>query len=481
MEEENGLDLGQTVERINQLIENEEKRAAEVQELRTKLEEAETKASNAVKAVREMQLDGAKPKGAGKAKRTLASQVASARKPLDDFLKSRKKTTIEMEEGTSLIRDRRAQVKRAITLQNIQLSQKDYDEDIAEREMTRMPSVMDLFPMIPTGTDKIDYSAKVHPLYLRTKLDTASATASGSSVLTFASGDDLGENGVAGLKRGAKLFLSFGAGAAAEETVEIDTIDKAANQVTLVNPTTKGHNAGAEVRSDEWAFTPQCEIKPEGDLQYIRESVDVKDMAILLRICRQVLRDEPRFEAEMEEDLPEALERQIECSMIYGQGGDEDFEGILSNANILSYLWSQGETGDTRLDAVRRAITLGSKANRRAEFVLMNPCDVEHLELTKGDDGHYIEEKFKVGENGELMVWRLPVIETNVMKEGDFLIGSRRAARLYDRERTEVRMFEEDRDNVQRNMVTVRAEQTLGFVVREPQGFVYGKFDAKPA
>ncbi len=61
------------------------------------------------------------------------------------------------------------------------------------------------------------------------------------------------------------------------------------------------------------------------------------------------------------------------------------------------------------------------------------------------------------------------------MMQGKFLIGAfRDAAQIFDRMDAEVLVSSEDRDNFVRNMLTIRAEERLAFIVKRPQAFVYG-------
>ena len=50
------------------------------------------------------------------------------------------------------------------------------------------------------------------------------------------------------------------------------------------------------------------------------------------------------------------------------------------------------------------------------------------------------------------------------------------ARQIFDRMDTEVRISDQDRDNFVKNMLTVRAEKRLAFVVRRPTAMVKGNF-----
>ena len=63
-------------------------------------------------------------------------------------------------------------------------------------------------------------------------------------------------------------------------------------------------------------------------------------------------------------------------------------------------------------------------------------------------------------------LWGLPVWTTPAITQGKFLVGDfNAAATLWTRQGMTVEMFEQDVDNVQKNLVTIRAERRLGFGV----------------
>ena len=61
------------------------------------------------------------------------------------------------------------------------------------------------------------------------------------------------------------------------------------------------------------------------------------------------------------------------------------------------------------------------------------------------------------------------------MTAGKFLVGDfNQAATLWTRQGMTVEMFEQDSDNVQKNLVTIRAERRLGFGVERVKAMCGG-------
>lgn len=78
--------------------------------------------------------------------------------------------------------------------------------------------------------------------------------------------------------------------------------------------------------------------------------------------------------------------------------------------------------------------------------------------------------------NGQLTIGGVPVIGAPNVPTGEFIVMDRNQTELIVRMNPEVRFFEEDRDNVPKNLVTVRAEERILPVVYDVNAVIYGSF-----
>lgn len=78
--------------------------------------------------------------------------------------------------------------------------------------------------------------------------------------------------------------------------------------------------------------------------------------------------------------------------------------------------------------------------------------------------------------NGQLTIGGVPVIGAPNVPAGEFLIFDRSATEFITRMSPEVRFFEEDRDNVPKNLITVRAEERILPVVYDANAVIAGSF-----
>ncbi len=125
-------------------------------------------------------------------------------------------------------------------------------------------------------------------------------------------------------------------------------------------------------------------------------------------------------------------------------------------------------------------MTLVWLANYRPSGVVLNPADFELIETQKASDGHYTFFQVQSG-NGIGFIWRVPIVETQAIRAGDFLTGAFDvAATLWDRMDAEVRIADQHEDFFVRNMFLLLAEMRAAFATYRPTSFVVGDFDGPP-
>jgi len=219
--------------------------------------------------------------------------------------------------------------------------------------------------------------------------------------------------------------------------------------------------------------------KPESAITFKLLSESVKTIAHWIPVARTVLADVAQMRAYIDTRLIYGLKLTEEAQILYGNGVSPNLAGIMVNANIQNYSWSSGVVGDTKLDCIRRAMTLARVAEYPVTGIVLNPNDWEDIELLKGSDEHYIW--IVVTEGGVPRVFRVPVVDTTAIVSGEALIGAYQlGAMLWDREDSNIRVAEQHEDFFIKNQVLILAEERLALTTFRPQGFVKINFDSAP-
>lgn len=247
----------------------------------------------------------------------------------------------------------------------------------------------------------------------------------------------------------------------------------------LIMPGRTGSNAIEFVQESGFqnmaAMVAEANPKPQSDLSFELKTTTVKTIAHWFRASKQVLADIPLLQSYINGRAIYGLKYKEEEQLIAGDGTGQNLLGLIPQATVFDD--GLRKVGDTKIDTLRRAILQVRIAEYRASAIALNPIDWADIELQKDDNGSYIW--VNVQEGGTQRMWRLPVVDTNAVPEGEFLVGAMNiAAQVFDREDAAVEVSTEDGDNFRNNMVTIRAEERLALAVYRPESFVHGEFAA---
>jgi hypothetical protein len=277
----------------------------------------------------------------------------------------------------------------------------------------------------------------------------------------------------------AGLEITIAVGTGAEEVKTIDSLDHDAGTLTVDSNLSNTHAVDVEIVADDFIFTTETKLKPTAHATFAMKTEGMKTLAHWIPASRQILRNRAMLRSHIDNRMMEGLKISEEKQILYGNGDSDQLQGILTHTDVQTYNWSSGTGGDEKIDAVRRAMTLSQLAEYPVDGIVMNPLDWEDIELTKGSDDHYIW--VAVTSGGEMRLWRIPVIVTTAIKQGDFLVGAfRLGAALWDGEQANIRVSESHEDYFTKNMVAILAEQQMTMTVYRPEAFVYGSFDSEP-
>lgn len=212
--------------------------------------------------------------------------------------------------------------------------------------------------------------------------------------------------------------------------------------------------------------------KPQSALTFELDSAKTVTIAHWIPATRRMMQNVPAMSGYVNTRLLDGINIVEDAQLLHGGGLGTDMLGLTNTPNVQTY---QRAAGDEKIDAIRRAATRVRLAEYRASGVVVNPIDWEDIELTKGSDKHYVW--VTVGEGGQQRVWRMPVVETTAMDEGDFLVGSfALGATVWDREQSTIRVADQHAGYFTKNMLAILAEESLALTVYRPEAFVVGDF-----
>jgi HK97 family phage major capsid protein len=217
-------------------------------------------------------------------------------------------------------------------------------------------------------------------------------------------------------------------------------------------------------------------LKSEVGLDFELVTAKVATVAAWLPASRQVLDDIPGLTDFVQTQLLDAVDQATELQILSGSGLPGNLSGLLLEATP----YARAQPGDLAIDSLRRAATQVHLSGGTPTGVVLNPADLEALELQRDLEGRFLLTLAVNPETGDTAIWRMPAVQHVAIAEGTFLLGDfQRGVRIHDREQASVRLSTEDRDNFIKNMVTVLCELRLALATPRPDLLVTG--DLVPA
>lgn len=220
------------------------------------------------------------------------------------------------------------------------------------------------------------------------------------------------------------------------------------------------------------AETAEGAQKPESVLTFELVTANVATIAHFIKVSKQVLEDAGALEAYIDNRLRYGVELRYDNQLLNGNGTGQNISGITNTGNHTVFTPA---TGENALDNINRAIQAVQVADYMPTGIMLNPADwhaIERLKVGASDD------RYIIGDPAAAMgprLWGLPVVVTNNLASGKVIVGDfQNAYQVFDRSGVVVEMFEQDTDNVQKNLLTVRAEARGTLATFVPAAVQYG-------
>lgn len=222
--------------------------------------------------------------------------------------------------------------------------------------------------------------------------------------------------------------------------------------------------------TNDAAETAEGAQKPESDLTFELKTANIRTIAHFIKASKQILADAPMLQSYIDTRMRYGVDYREDRQFINGNGVGQNLDGMSMAGNFVAFT---PVSGDTALDSLSKAQDAILAADYAATAVLMNPADWGKIARLKDDIGNYI-----VGNPLGMIVpmaWGLPVVLSNGVTSGKFLMANFQIAYgIVDRSGTVVEMFEQDDTNVQKNLLTIRAEKRSALTSLRPASTRYG-------
>ena len=196
-------------------------------------------------------------------------------------------------------------------------------------------------------------------------------------------------------------------------------------------------------------------------IDYDLEEVDVNAnyLAATTRIAKQMIQDLPFLQNFVANELVED----------YKRTESQKFFDILT-AGALGSTNANGKTVLAEKYIVYIANLMANDYYPSA--IITTALNWAEILLTKPND-YNVPGGIQIAPDGTILFCGIPLIPQNNIATGKTLIGDFSKAAIIQAEGLAVEFFEQDQDNVQRNLITARIEARVGLGIMRPDAFIY--------
>jgi len=219
------------------------------------------------------------------------------------------------------------------------------------------------------------------------------------------------------------------------------------------------------------------QLKQEYDTTFSATERSVRTLAAILVITKQMLDDQQGLQAFISNMLTQRMANNEDIQILNGDNTSEKLDGLFNNAPAANVTMTGATaTNPQEVDAIRVGILQLRLLQYTPTAILLNPTDYYNILGLKDTQSQYLQPGFSY-QNGVLRLYGFPVLNHVNVPRGIYLAGNfQQAAQYLIREGLSLRFFEQDSDNVRRNLITARIEMRSVLAVVQPGALVQGDF-----
>lgn len=202
--------------------------------------------------------------------------------------------------------------------------------------------------------------------------------------------------------------------------------------------------------------------KNQLDYDLTQVTVNAEFLAGYVRIARQMLQDLPFLQNFVNNELVEDYMR-TETFKFFDQmatGG-----GATGSSTTAASV-----TVEKVIDYIANLMT----NNYQPNAIIARPAVWASILKTKPAD-YSIPGGVTISPTGDVLILGIPLlpVTTNALSDSKVIVGDFSKAAIIQAEGLSVGMFEQDQDNVIKNLITMRIEARVGFAILRPDAFIY--------
>jgi len=202
----------------------------------------------------------------------------------------------------------------------------------------------------------------------------------------------------------------------------------------------------------------------------------VRKIAGLLDVPDELLDDVVGFRAWIAYELPKAYLDAEDLQIFKGNGVGENLLGLWYQASLqtLPFGMSPNEvtSASNAIDKIVAGIFQVVTRKRNTTAVFISPVQYMEILINKSTEEVYTY-PMVLDANGVMRIAGVPIFWSNVFTSGQGLVGDfARGTTIFQRKSMTIGYFDQNKDNVEKNMVTIRLEGRIALPIYYPEAFL---------
>ena len=197
----------------------------------------------------------------------------------------------------------------------------------------------------------------------------------------------------------------------------------------------------------------------------------VRKIAGLLDVPDELLDDVVGFRAWIAYELPKAYMDAEDFQIYKGNGSGENILGLWQQAANQSFPQGSVTAASNTIDKIVAGITEVRKLKRSTSAVVISSVAWQEILINKGTTKEYTY-PIVLDANGVMRIGGVPIFWSNVFADGEGLVGDfARGTAIFQRKAMQIGYFDQNKDNVETNTVTIRLEGRIALQISYPEAF----------
>lgn len=227
------------------------------------------------------------------------------------------------------------------------------------------------------------------------------------------------------------------------------------------------------------AMVAMAAAKPQFDKDLVRKNYPVEKIAAFARFPEEFADDIPWMQSYLGQRGSDSIMDIEDGQILTGNGTPPNLNGIQTDG--AAYVDILADAAVQEWDVLGVAVTQTRNLNYNPSAVLIHPSRLLTMLSLKDTANRYLLPGIFSGVSPAVL--GVPIIANTAINSNAFVVGDfRNGATLFQRGGITIRFYEQDADNVTKNLITVVIEERLSLVTERPNAFVISAdFDASVA